>query len=350
MAHQFPRDMVPLLRCIQDHGELVIAHELKCAADGVLDAVLRCKTCDGEFRIEDGIARLLPKKLTLEDQHEMNIRNAIDYDCSNPGSFLSPPDGWRSVFSDLLEVPTHLKELHVSPSNTVLELACGDGRFTSLIAETGARILAVDFSINALRLLAHRLPAGARVARVQADINQLHFASRSFDRALSLTPLDSRDERMAMYRMVAHALTDDGRYVASVEHDDLNRRLLGLPRMRRYSKDGILIEHLTTKTMRSEAAPYFGKLRIRPIRPRVPLVAKAPRLFALAILRTVAAVPLVRQFGELLLLTAQRPLRLPVEGEYRRSNWMAKSVYRIYMRMKNKTPSWGEEPVGSTRD
>jgi SAM-dependent methyltransferase len=227
----------------------------------------------------------------------------------------------------------------------VLELACGDGRFTSLIAEIGARILAVDFSINALRLLAHRLPAGARVGRVHADINHLHFASRSFDRALSLTPLDSRDERMAMYRMVADALTDDGRYVASVEHQDLNRRLLGLPRARRYSRDGILIEHLTTKTLRREAAPYFSILRIRPIRPRVPLVAKLPRSLALLILRLVAVLPLARQFGELLLLTAQRPVRLPVEGECLHSNWMAKTAYRTYMRLKKQKPSWGEESV-----
>jgi ubiquinone/menaquinone biosynthesis C-methylase UbiE/uncharacterized protein YbaR (Trm112 family) len=348
--HPFPKDMVSILRCNEDAGEFAIVKEDRVLGDGIIDARLRCNICGSEFPIEDGIVRLLPHQLSPEDQHEMIIRDSIDYDCTNPGFFISPAEGWRSVLSDKLEVPAHLKELRVSQSNTVLELACGDGRFTSLIAESGPRVLAVDFSINALRLLAHRLPAGARVGRVHADINHLHCASRSFDRAISLTPLDSRDERMAMYRMVAHSLTDDGRYVASVEHDDLNRRLLGLPQVRRYSRDGILIEHLTKKALRREVAPYFAKLRIRPIRPRVLLVTKLPRLFALAVLRTVAALPLVRQFGELLLLTAQRPVRLPVEGEYRQGNWMAKSVYRIYMRMKNQKASWGEESVGSIND
>ena len=119
---------------------------------------------------------LLPDQLSAEARHEMSIRDTIDYDCTNPSPFVPPPDGWRSVLSDMLEVPAHLDELQTSPSNTVLELACGDGRFTSLIAQTGARILAVDFSINALRLLAERLPPGARVGRVHADINQLHLA------------------------------------------------------------------------------------------------------------------------------------------------------------------------------
>jgi SAM-dependent methyltransferase len=345
MLHQFPIDMVPLLRCNNDAGELAIGRQLRGDGEGILDAVLRCEICGAEFCIENGIARMLPDQLSPEDQHEMSIRDSIDYVCTNPGPFLPPPDGWRSVLSDMLEIPPHLHGLRTLPSSTVLELACGDGRLTALIAKTGARILAVDFSINALRLLPYRLPSGARVGRVHGDINQLHPASRTFDRAITSTPLDSRDERMTMYRMVAHALTDDGRFVASVEHHDLNRRLLGLPLVRRYSRDGILIEHLTAETMLREAAPYFSKLRIRPIRPRVPFVAKMPRGLAFLALRLIAALPLLRQFGELLLLTAQRPVRLPVEGENRSGSRAAKSLYRWYMHKKNHAPCWGEESV-----
>jgi SAM-dependent methyltransferase len=345
MVNQFPRDMVPLLRCNTDSSELTLAKELRVVADGVLDALLHCRICGAEYRIENGIACLLPDQLTLEDKHEMAIRDTIDYDRTNPTPFIPPTEGWRSVLSDRLEVPAHLDELKSSPSQTVLELACGDGRFTSLIAKTGARILAADFSINALRLLAERLPAGARVARVHADINQLRLPSRAFDRVLTLTPLDSRDERMNMFRKIAQALTDDGRYVGSFEHDDLNRRLLGLPLVRRYSEDGILIEHSTTKSMRLESAPYFSAIRVRPIRPRVPLVAKLPPSLAWRILRVTAALPFVRHFGELLLLTAQQPVRLPVEGEHRSGSRVAKGAYRSYMRTKNKKASWGEESV-----
>jgi hypothetical protein len=45
------------------------------------------------------------------------------------------------------------------------------------------------------------------------------------------------------------------------------------------------------------------------------------------------------------LLTAQHPVRLPVEGEHRSGNRAAKTVYRLYMRRKNKKASWGEESV-----
>ncbi len=52
----FPRDMVPLLRCNTDAGELALIEELRADADGLLDAVLRCKICRAAFRIEEGIA------------------------------------------------------------------------------------------------------------------------------------------------------------------------------------------------------------------------------------------------------------------------------------------------------
>jgi len=97
--------------------------------------------------------------------------------------------------------------------------------------------------------------------------------------------------------------------------------------------------------MRREAAPYFSKLRIRRVRPRVPFVEKLPRSLAFPMLRLITALPIVRQFGELLLLIAQRPVRLPVESEYRSGSRVAKGVYRSYMHKKNQEPSWGEELV-----
>ena len=90
MVPQFPRDMVPLLRCNNDAGELAIAKELRGDDHGVLDAVLRCKGCGAEFRTEDGIARLLPNQLSPEDKQEMSIRDTIDYYFTNPGPFVPP--------------------------------------------------------------------------------------------------------------------------------------------------------------------------------------------------------------------------------------------------------------------
>jgi hypothetical protein len=128
------------------------------------------------------------------------------------------------------------------------------------MAQHGARILAIDLSINALHALAGRLVTGRaptpfpqnvqtmrdfrpRVGLVHADASRIRLAPRSVNRALSTTPLDSREQRMALYSSIADALADDGWFVGSVEHDDLFRRSLGLPTARRYERGGIFIEH-----------------------------------------------------------------------------------------------------------
>jgi SAM-dependent methyltransferase len=301
--------------------------------------------------------------LTLETDHEIRLRDA-EYACAQFDPFIPPASGWRSEFNDLLEVPPHLAELAPLEGCKVLEFGCGDGRFTILMAQMGARIIAVDFSINALRKLAGFLPAGSaptaiqlvrrssaadlrwHVGLVQADASHFHIADRSFDRALSATPLDSRDQRMAMYRTIADALTNEGRYVGSVEHDDLIRRLLGLPISRRYTRGGIFIEHFDSATLRREVSPYFSKLRIRPIRPFVPFARRLPLAWAVRVSRMVGAAPGLRQLGEILLLRAELPVRPPVEGVNRPGNRLFKGLYRRYTLMIGKNRLWMDnEPV-----
>ena len=244
---------------------------------------------------------------------------------------------------------------------TVLEIGCGDGRFTMLVVQLGARVLAVDVSIGALQKLALRLASGvapttfisggpskdfrARVGLVQAHAGCLHVAPRSFERALSATPLDSRDERMAMYHIIAEALHDGGRFVGSGEHDDFFRRVLGLPSARRYEAGGIFIEHFDRAKMWREAAPYFSKLTIRPIRPKVPLIHRLPIQWGSRAASWIGATPGLRTLGELLLMRAEQPIRPPEEGVSRQGSRILKGIYAWYARMKGQLPIWGSELV-----
>ncbi len=361
VSAEFPRHFLALLRCSHDAGPLILAAELQSGGVGLVQARLRCAVCDAEYRIEDGIANLMSGALTSEEQYEMAIRDS-QHSSPRPGPFVPPASGWRSKLSDLLEIPHHLSELQPRGCN-VLEIGCGDGRFTMLMAQMGASVLAVDFSVDSLRTLGSSLPSGiaptayrlrhlcspsdlrGRVALVRADASHFHVAPRSFDRAFSTTPLDSRKERLAMYRSIAEALTDDGRYVGSVENDDLTRRLLGLPLARRYSS-GIFIEHFDVRKLRREAAPWFSILRIRPIRPRLPFIHHLPSNWALRLSHLATATPVLRQLGEILLFRAERPVRQPTEGIHRRGSKLAKCLFRWYMRRMGKPPLWEDnEPV-----
>jgi len=356
---EFPRDLVGLLRCSRDGGDLALADELRSGPFGLIDARLRCASCAAEYRIQDGIGRMLTGALEPEGEHEMAIR---DREYANlPETFVAPQFGWRSRLADRLQLPQYLHRLAPLEGRTALDVGCGDGRYTILMAQLGARVLAVDFAINALRRLGSRLPSGVaptsfrvrrtvragdlrgQVGLVQADASQFHLAPCSLDRAVSATPLDSRDQRMAMYRTIAAALRDDGRYLCGVEHDDLLRRLLGLPLARRYSRDGIFLEHFDAPTIRQELSPYFLKLEARPVRPAIPLVHHLPFAVQAGVSLAFQALPVLRDFGEILLVLAERPVRPPVEGVNRAGNKLAKALFFLYSRLRGRVPEVGGE-------
>jgi uncharacterized protein YbaR (Trm112 family) len=361
---KFPRTLLPLLKCSIDAGELSLDAESVSDEAGVVDGQLRCAVCGSVYHIENGIARLMVDAASAEDEHEIAIRDQEDFYTSS-GPFVPPPDGWRSELMDRLEIPPHLAALQPLAGKTVLEFGCGDGRFTMLMAAMEARVLAVDFSISALRQMARWLPTGiaptayrpggrlygkdlsGQVGLVQANINHFHVRPRCFDRALSATPLDSRDERMDMYCRIADALTDDGRLISGAEHDDLIRRALGLPITRRYSKNGILIDHFDAAKFRREMTPYFHRIRFKPVRPRVPFTWGLSFFWAVAVSRLVSATPVLRQLGEILMAQADCPDRPPVEGQYRTGNRLIKRLLRWRMRRKGKEPVWGtDEHIG----
>jgi hypothetical protein len=148
---------------------------------------------------------------------------------------------------------------------------------------------------------------------------------------------------MTMFRTVADALTDDGRYVGSFEHDDLIRRLLGLPIARRYTRGGIFIQHFDAATLGREVAPYFSKFHIRPIRPTVPWVHYLPLAWGVRVSRTLVAMPVMRGLGEILLLRAESPVRPPVEGLHRAGNGLAKALFSWYRQRRGLEPVSDEQ-------
>ncbi len=88
----------------------------------------------------------------------------------------------------------------------ILEIACGRGGFSRLLASRGAHIVGADFSISALRIARQRLQG--RPARpvppmlAQADAQSLPFSTNSFDVVISCETIEHlRDPRAAVREM-----------------------------------------------------------------------------------------------------------------------------------------------------
>jgi SAM-dependent methyltransferase len=299
----FPCAHVSLLRCPHDAGALTVVGGRGQAGDRLTNGALRCNACRRDFPVSGGIVRLLEDDgQDAEGAHERGLRDAhaeAEYDHSR----ARPAD-------NAMEIGPMLAALEVDRTSTVLELGCGTGRYTVLLAGDCAAVLAVDFSLESLRILARRLGPDAPVGLVLADITRLAVAGGGFDRCLStlVSNLPTPAHRKAMYRLAAGALHPDGRFVFGTHHYGLLARWNRVPKVGRYSEGGIYREYFRPREVSREARAFFGTVRARPIQVGLP-GARRLGLSPDVVSRLVERIPGLNTFGRLVLVAADGPLR-----------------------------------------
>jgi SAM-dependent methyltransferase len=287
--------MLPLIRCQDDGGVLRME-------EGVAP---RCERCGQVFEVDGPVLRTGLHGLHGESDHERRIRDLE--------AAAAPEPAWDAP-GDLMEIGATLEALQLRPHHRLLELGAGRGRFTNLVAAACREVVAVDISIESLVAAAKRLN-GERIALVHGDATKPIGSPGMFDRALgTLTSnLPDRSARQASYGSAAAALTPDGRFVFTTHYYGLRARMDREPLEGRYTEGGIYRRLLTVAEVREETAPYFRRVRIRPICVVLPF-AQRVGLPLVATDRIARRVPLIRSFGTLLLVEATGPRRSPSQG------------------------------------
>ncbi len=314
----FPLAALAWLRCNADAGELRFGDGSPTAPTRVADGLVHCATCDAAYPIEAGILRLLPglHVLDAESAHEaaQRDREAAEFDRVT---------GEQQGLLNALEVPAHLDALRLFPGCTTLELGASSGRLTLELAARGSRVLAVDFSLASLQLLAERLPAGAPIALVHADLTQLALAPSAFDRALATctSNMPTRAHRLSMLRLAADALRPDGRFVFSAYNYTWLHGLRREGTVGRYGNDmHVVWRRFRPRELAREAAPFFANVDYssvvparrflqRPLPTHPALRALVPLLQRAA--RVTGRLPGLRGFGWLWMMTVDTPLHEP---------------------------------------
>lgn len=305
MIMGFPIQLISRLRCNSDGAALELDQSCQLSEDGrfVRHGTLRCSKCKAAFVINDGILNML-NDIILDDEsrHELKLRN--DHAISRP--ITSEPAWYETEHHSMEMIPT-MEALSVSRNMTVLELGCGDGRYSHLIAGECQWLLAVDFSLESLRILQQRLQEDQNVGLVLGDITTMRVSDAGFDRVLStlVSNLPTREHRNAMYRLAANALKPDGRFVFSTHNHGLRQRLKGEEKSGRYSSGNIYRYNFTVSECMAEVRPYFKTIKVWPIQIYFPF-ARRLRLPLVALSRFLEHVPLINGLGSLLLCTAER--------------------------------------------
>ena len=98
----------------------------------------------------------------------------------------------------------------LSQHRSVLDVACGEGYGSAMLAENAERITGVDISVDAIRHARSRYGHQANLEFIAASCDRLPFPDASFDLAISFETIEHIETQQAFIAELARVLRPDG--------------------------------------------------------------------------------------------------------------------------------------------
>jgi SAM-dependent methyltransferase/uncharacterized protein YbaR (Trm112 family) len=303
----FPISAINHVYCPHDGGELDLKPDWEPSdRNGVVkNGTLECCECLSTFAISEGILEMLEASaLDAESGHELELREK-QY---GPTDDANKADQWASDQFEKMEIDPTVDALSSDGLQTLLELGCGDGRFTISLVDQFKLIVALDFSLEALRRLGECVGNETNVALVHADISKFQVRPHSFDRVLSTltSNLPTPWHREAMFRLAASAVSANGRFIFSTHNHGFWQHVRRQKKSDRYERGGIFRHNMTARDCKSEASRFFHLVEAWPINISLPLSGRFG-LPAYRVSRALEQVPFLGYFGKIVLGSAEKP-------------------------------------------
>jgi len=170
--------------------------------------------------------------------------------------------GEGNDFYRLLIAPTAERLLDLRASETVLDIACGNGNFSRRMADLGARVVACDFSpVFVERARARSVSYGERIAYHVIDVTDeqqlLALAERPFDAAVCNMALMDMAQIDPLFSALRKLLRPGGRFVLPVMHPCFNS-LGALKSVEEEDREGHIVARYAIKVWRY-ITPSVGK-------------------------------------------------------------------------------------------
>lgn len=135
------------------------------------------------------------------------------------------PEFFDKEFFNLFDRSTILKELlsqiraSIKPPATILEIGCGSGLTSILLASIGYRITAIDANSELVQRLQPFMTAFPNLSVHEMDMFQLAFGDKSFDLIFSQGVLEHYSDKD-----ILHSLIEQGRVARIIAIDVPNTR------------------------------------------------------------------------------------------------------------------------------
>lgn len=202
-----------LMRCPLDGGALHADGAPTSPALVGFTGKITCAACGKPWSVDDGIARFVEQFDHEDKENEMAARDkcAAKYE-----------ERWDS-FRNAIETAPCLQAMGSTVDDIVVELGCGTGRITRQYLGSVRFVVAIDFSVESLRLLRNAVPAELRdrLLLVQSDICTPPLAPKAFSKVVSFQVIEHMPTAALRERAVdaARALMGKGgALVATVYH------------------------------------------------------------------------------------------------------------------------------------
>lgn len=163
------RGLLQWLACPQCHNKLDLTVQ-KEQNDDIEEGSLRCGKCQKEYPVLRGIPRFVPaENYAASFGRQWNKFARLQLDSQNGTPFS------RQRFYSITEWdPAAIK------GKLVLDAGCGAGRFSEVVLQDGAEVVAVDLS-SAVDACRQNLSSHPRIHWVQASLYELPFRDATFD-------------------------------------------------------------------------------------------------------------------------------------------------------------------------
>lgn len=130
--------------------------------------------------------------------------------------------GEGNDFQTLLIEPATERLLNVTAGDTILDVACGAGRFTRRMASLGATVVAIDTSSEFIARARERTPADASIDYRALDAARLEdlrsLGANRFTKAVCTMALMDMPEIAALFHALSQLLQQNAPFVFSVLH------------------------------------------------------------------------------------------------------------------------------------
>ena len=182
---------------------------LDCSAKGVPEAQLVCSVCGAFYPVRGGVPRfVLPGNYAQSFGYQWNMHRKTQLD-----SHTGLPISRRRLF-ETTQWPENLE------GQLILEAASGAGRFTEVLAGTGATVYSFDLSL-AVDANHENNSHHPNLTLFQADILHIPLAKRAFDKVLCLGALQHTPDPERAFRSLTQYVRPGGQLVIDIYRRNL---------------------------------------------------------------------------------------------------------------------------------